>query len=192
MPNSIGKSVSPKMPAASASAACETRAEPTLVVELPGGLAIERMMVTDITEVSELESKVFPDPWSADSFLAELDRRADIGYPIVLREEGELVGYAIVWFIVDEVHIGNIAVHPDRQRQGLGSLLLTHILSEGRRRSMVQATLEVRPSNEKARALYESFGFEQFSVRKRYYSDDHEDAWVLKHVLTSEGEDRVA
>lgn len=192
MPKSIGKSVSRKARAASASPVREERPESAFLVDLPGGLAIERMTLADISEVAELEAKAFPDPWSADSFLAELDRRADIGYPIVLREGAELVGYAIVWFIVDEVHIGNIAIHPDRQRQGLGSRLLTHILAEGRRRSMTQATLEVRPSNAKARALYEAFGFERFSVRKRYYSDDNEDAWVLKHVLAPEGEGRVA
>jgi ribosomal-protein-alanine N-acetyltransferase len=147
------------------------------------------MRLSDVPDVARLEEVVFPDPWSADSFLAEIDRKPDVGCPLVVRRENELVGYAVVWFIVDEIHIGNIAVHPERQGGGLGGALLRHILAEGRRRGMGYATLEVRPSNGRAIALYERFGFRKVAVRKRYYQDNHEDAWVLALDLSWRAEE---
>ncbi|MCA9750932.1 MAG: ribosomal protein S18-alanine N-acetyltransferase [Gemmatimonadetes bacterium] len=149
------------------------------------------MTIADVAEVAALEARVFPDPWSADSFLAEVERKPDIGYPVVMRDGSDLVAYAVVWFVVDEIHIGNVAVSPDEQGRGLGASLLTHVLEEGRRRGMVWATLEVRPSNVRALALYERFGFEKIAVRKRYYANDREDAWVLACTLERRPERRV-
>ncbi len=149
-------------------------------------LAIRPMDVADVADVAALEARVFPDPWSADSFLAEIERRPDIGYPVVVRDaEGQLMAYAIIWFIVDEIHIGNIAVCPSRQGEGLGAFLLKHVMAEGRRREMAFATLEVRPSNERAVRLYERFGFRKVAVRKRYYRNDREDAHVLAVPLAA-------
>lgn len=152
---------------------------------------IEPMTVSDIVEVAEMERTVFPDPWSPDSFLAEVERRPDVGWPVVVRDGRTIIAYAIVWFIVDEIHIGNIAVHPDRRGCGLGSWLLERILAEGKRRAMVFATLEVRPSNRAALALYERFGFRQVAVRRRYYRNNDEDAWVLAIALHPSAEGRL-
>jgi ribosomal-protein-alanine N-acetyltransferase len=148
------------------------------------------MRLTDVPEVAAIEQRVFADPWSVDSFVAEVERTPDIGFPLVLRDGGVLVGYAIVWFIVDEIHIGNLAVQPTRQRQGLASVMLDHVLSEGRRRSMVFATLEVRPSNRAALALYHRYGFRQIAVRRAYYRNNREDALVLACPLCEEAEKR--
>jgi ribosomal-protein-alanine N-acetyltransferase len=137
------------------------------------------MSVADVSEVAALEEQIFPDAWSADSFLAEVERREEVGYPVVVRDEEGIVAYAVAWFLVDEIHIGNIAVRPERQGQGLGTSLLTHVLDEGRRRAMTYATLEVRPSNERALALYERFGFREVGRRRNYYHDNREDAKVL-------------
>jgi len=138
-----------------------------------------RMRIEDVAEVAALEKRIFGDPWSADSFLAEVERNPDIGHPIVLRSPDEIIAYAVAWFIVDEIHIGNIAVRPERQGEGIGRALLRSILEEGERRGMTYATLEVRPSNAPALALYERFGFRQIAVRKQYYRDNREDALVL-------------
>ena len=148
------------------------------------------MRLTDVPDVAALEERVFTDPWSVDSFVAEVERRPEIGYPLVLRDGDDLVAYAVVWFIVDEIHIGNIAVHPDHQRQGHASAILDHLLDEGRRRSMAFATLEVRPSNEAALELYRRYGFRRIAVRKAYYRDNREDALVLACPLTAEAEAR--
>ena len=87
--------------------------------------------------------------------------------------------YAVAWFIVDEIHIGNVAVRPEHQGQGIGQAVLRSILEEGERRGMTYATLEVRPSNTRALALYERFGVRRIAVRKQYYRDNREDALVL-------------
>ncbi|MFN8177983.1 MAG: ribosomal protein S18-alanine N-acetyltransferase [bacterium] len=149
------------------------------------------MALGDVTEVAALEARVFPDPWSPDSFLAEVERRPDVGWPVVVRDGAAIVGYAVVWFIVDEIHIGNIAVHPDRQGEGIGRWLLQQILDEGKNRSMVFATLEVRPSNRAALALYYGFGFRKIAVRRRYYRNNDEDAWVLAIALDPSAEGRL-
>ena len=86
---------------------------------------------------------------------------------------------AVAWFIVDEIHIGNVAVRPEYQGQGIGRAVLRAILEEGERRGMTYATLEVRPSNQRALALYQRFGFRQIALRKQYYRDNREDALVL-------------
>jgi ribosomal-protein-alanine N-acetyltransferase len=149
------------------------------------------MALGDVTEVAALESRVFPDPWSPDSFLAEVERRPDVGWPVVVRDGATIVGYAVVWFIVDEIHIGNLAVHPDRQGEGIGKWLMERILEEGKNRAMVFATLEVRPSNRAALALYQGFGFRKIAVRRRYYRNNDEDAWVLAIALDPSAESRL-
>lgn len=154
----------------------------------PPALTIDPMRIQDVPEVAALERLVFPDPWSVDSFLAEVDRRPDIGWPLVARDaDGTIAAYAIVWFIVDEVHIGNIAVRPDLQGKGHGSRLLRHVLDEGRRRRFHFATLEVRPSNAPALRLYERYGFRRVAVRARYYRNNGEDAYVLVAPLDGGG-----
>jgi ribosomal-protein-alanine N-acetyltransferase len=150
-----------------------------------------RMDLSDVGDVAALEREVFSDPWSADSFLAEVERRPEIGYPVVVRSGGHLVAYAVAWFIVDELHIGNIAVRPECQGRGLASMLLEHLLEEGRRRDMVFATLEVRPSNARALALYGKFGFRQIARRRNYYRDNREDALVLAAALHPSAEARL-
>ena len=150
-----------------------------------------RMDLSDVVDVATLEREVFTDPWSADSFLAEVERKPEIGYPVVIRDDGRLIAYAVAWFIVDELHVGNIAVHPDFQGRGLATLLLEHLMDEGRRRDMVFATLEVRPSNAPALALYGKFGFRQIARRRNYYRDNREDALVLATALHPSAEARL-
>jgi ribosomal-protein-alanine acetyltransferase len=154
----------------------------------PPALTIGPMTLVDVPEVAALECRVFPDPWSVDSFLSEVDRRPDVGWPIIARDDaGELAAYAVVWFIVDEVHIGNIAVRPDLQGRGAGSALLRYVFNEGRRRGSHFATLEVRPSNVAALRLYERYGFRRVAVRARYYRNNGEDAYVLVAPLDTDG-----
>lgn len=90
-----------------------------------------------------------------------------------------LVGVGCEWAIVDEAHITLVGVHPRYQRQGLGGVLVWAVLMLGRQRGLDWATLEVRPSNQSARSLYDKFGFELVGQRRRYYADTGEDALIL-------------
>ncbi len=96
-------------------------------------------------------------------------------------ERNELVvGFVGAWLLSEEAHIVTLAVRDDYRRRGVGELLLITIIEIARlvRREVV--TLECRVSNAVALRLYEKYGFQQVSIRPRYYTDDHEDAYVLR------------
>jgi ribosomal-protein-alanine N-acetyltransferase len=105
-----------------------------------------------------------------------------------------LVGLGCFWSILEEAHITILAVHPDYQRQGLGQLLLYALLQDAKKRQLEWATLEVKPSNQAARALYQKFGFKEAGRRRRYYKDTGEDALILwrNGLQTPEFEETLA
>ena len=90
-----------------------------------------------------------------------------------------IVGYAGLWLMVDEAHITTIATHPGVRRRGLGELLLVSLIDIGYSIGARWMTLEVRVSNEPAKALYHKYGFKIVSTRPRYYTDNNEDAYIM-------------
>jgi ribosomal-protein-alanine N-acetyltransferase len=154
-------------------------------------MEIRRMTVADLDRVCELERELFTMPWPKTSFLYEVSGN-DRAFPIVCVEDGEVVGYAIAWFVCDELHIGNIAVTAGRQGSGLGKRLLEHMLAEAKKRETSFATLEVRASNVRAISLYRSHGFKGIAIRKNYYTDNKEDALIMMADIGHNrgGEDR--
>jgi ribosomal-protein-alanine N-acetyltransferase len=91
----------------------------------------------------------------------------------------EMVGFIIGWFVMDELHILNLAVKPQLRRKGIGRALLSELLARARQKDCLWATLELRASNEAARALYQEFEFRQVAVRKGYYRQPKEDAVLM-------------
>lgn len=90
-----------------------------------------------------------------------------------------IMGYAGLWLMVDEAHVTTIATHPEVRRRGLGELLLVSLIDIGYQIGARWMTLEVRVSNEPAKALYHKYGFSIVSTRPRYYSDNNEDAYIM-------------
>lgn len=90
-----------------------------------------------------------------------------------------IIGLAGFWLMADEIHISTIAVYPVWRGLGLGEWLLLHLFEAGLALEAMVATLEVRPSNEVALALYQKYGFEQVGRRRHYYSDNDEDALIF-------------
>lgn len=90
-----------------------------------------------------------------------------------------IVGYAGLWLMVDEAHVTTIATHPMARGRGLGELLLVSLIDIGYQIGARWITLEVRVSNEPAKALYRKYGFQIVSTRPRYYSDNNEDAYIM-------------
>ncbi|HXV99945.1 MAG TPA: ribosomal protein S18-alanine N-acetyltransferase [Anaerolineae bacterium] len=90
-----------------------------------------------------------------------------------------IIGLAGFWLMVDEAHISTIAIHPDWRGLGLGEWLLLSLIETAQTLQAQTATLEVRPSNQIALALYQKYHFEQVGLRPRYYSDNDEDALIL-------------
>lgn len=132
-------------------------------------LVIEPMRDTDLYQVVAIENMSFRVPKSVDVF------RHDENKYFVAREKGQVVGYIGVEDIAGEKHIINMAVHPDKRRQGIGGKLIGTIIDDQN-----VFFLEVRVSNQAATKLYESFGFKQVGLRKGYYQDNGEDAFIMK------------
>jgi ribosomal-protein-alanine N-acetyltransferase len=125
------------------------------------------------------------------SFLGPREER--VLAPVAERPE-LIVGFIGVWMLPDEAHIVTVAVRDSHRRQGLGELLLISAIDLAHRQKQPLLTLEVRVSNAAAVALYEKYGFEQVGLRPRYYSDNHEDAYVLTvhSILTEKYAARLA
>lgn len=99
--------------------------------------------------------------------------------PALEAELRSIVGYAGLWLMTDEAHITTIAVDPDFQGNGIGELLLVALIDRARQIGARWLTLEVRVSNDVAQRLYEKYTFKEMGIRRRYYSDNGEDALVM-------------
>lgn len=141
-------------------------------------VVIDRMRVEDVAAVHEIERLSFRTPWPAYAFEQELDGNRLARY-LVARAGDEVVGFGGLWMMVDEAHITTIGVHPGWRRQGVGRRLLLNLAELAAAIRARRMTLEVRPSNEAAQALYRAFGFDVVGRRPRYYTDDGEDALVM-------------
>jgi ribosomal-protein-alanine N-acetyltransferase len=137
------------------------------------------MRTRDLDEIVAIERASFTLPWSRGAFLYEMEQNR-VARCWVLRDGGRVVGYVCLWEIGDELHVTNIAVHPDCRQRGLGRTMLTSVLQDARGRHLRTIGLEVRPSNREALSLYESFGFKVVGRRKGYYYDTGEDALVME------------
>jgi ribosomal-protein-alanine N-acetyltransferase len=132
-----------------------------------------------IDEVLAIEEASFSNPWTREMYLAELENPGVSFCYLAYDTEGRSIGFCSFWRVLDELHINNLAVFPDRRREGVASALLTFVLNEGARQGAKRATLEVRQSNDPARYLYERFGFTVAGIRRGYYTRPVEDALVL-------------
>jgi ribosomal-protein-alanine N-acetyltransferase len=153
------------------------------MMEAKSEYSVRVMTLDDIPDVMEIDRLSFPLPWSERSYRYELEQNsaaqllvADYDHLDRIR----LVGYIGFWFVVDEMHISTLAVHPDFRRRGIGEALLEGALHLADSLGGVIATLEVRTSNQAALHLYSKFGFEVVGRRKNYYQDNREDAWLMR------------
>jgi ribosomal-protein-alanine N-acetyltransferase len=136
------------------------------------------MHLDDVGAVHEIERLSFRTPWPSYAFEQEL-RGNRLAHYLVARAGDRVVGFAGVWLMVDEAHITTFGVHPDWRRQGIGRQLLLNLVELARTIGARRMTLEVRPTNEAAQALYRAYGFDEVGRRVRYYTDDGEDALVM-------------
>ncbi|MBQ8555228.1 MAG: ribosomal protein S18-alanine N-acetyltransferase [Clostridia bacterium] len=140
-------------------------------------IIIRRMTLADVGGVAAVEAATFPHPWSCDAFESEM-RNIAARY-LVAEKNGQIIGYAGAWLILDESHITNIAVLQSERGQGVGKALTHGLLQYLSNLGAAYATLEVRKSNAVAQNLYVSLGFIKLGVRKRYYEDNGEDALIM-------------
>ena len=149
-------------------------------------ITVGLMTVDDVDAVHAIETACFKTPWSKKSFYEEVTRNACARY-MVVREDGEAIAYAGVWFVLDEGHITNIAVHPDRRGIGYGERVTRAMIQLAADSGMSWMTLEVRRSNVAAQNLYHKLGFIDVGYRKRYY-ENSEDALIMALEHLPEGD----
>jgi ribosomal-protein-alanine N-acetyltransferase len=142
------------------------------------------MHPADLPDVLVIERASFSMPWSRGAFLYEIEQN-QVARCWVGREEGRIVGYICLWEVADELHVTNVAVHPDVRRRGIARALLESVFARARAAGSRMVLLEVRPSNTEALALYESFGFRVVGRRRGYYYDTGEDALVMEASVAS-------
>lgn len=144
-------------------------------------IVIVPMTESDVPQIVMLEQRCFSDPWSEASISSEL--RNVLSLWLVARSGETVAGYVGSQSVPPESDVMNLAVAPEFRRQGLGRRLMTAMTDALRARDIEALTLEVRVSNEPARALYQALGFVQVGRRPRYYVRPVEDALILRKEL---------
>ncbi len=165
------------------------------------------MTEADITQVAQIEHQSFPTSWPMTAYRRELANHlaryiviVDKAHTTSTTEDStprrsffdrfrrkpadtetsdHIVAYVGVWLMVDQAHIVAVAVRPEYRRQGLGELLVLESIDLALANGQESVTLEVRRSNESAQALYEKYRFLKVGVRRRYYTDNREDALIM-------------
>ena len=133
----------------------------------------------DLDGVLRVEAESFTNPWTREMYAWELQNRSVCHIYVVRTDECPVAAFCAFWLVFDEIHINNVAVLPQMRSHGIGTTLLQHVLSEGRRLGAKRATLEVRASNAGALRLYDRLGFYVAATRRNYYSHPVEDALIL-------------
>ena len=140
-------------------------------------LSFRPMVPDDAAAVEIVERASFPVPWSREAFWREASNE-NTCYLLALDGEA-VIGYAGCWILSGEAQITNIAILPAYRGRGVGTELFGAAIAAAKARGATAMTLEVRPSNTAALALYAHFGFREAGVRRGYYSDNGEDAIIM-------------
>jgi ribosomal-protein-alanine N-acetyltransferase len=150
-----------------------------------GDFRLSRMKAADLDEVMVVERACFGNPWTRWYFMQELQRNP-LSHLFVLRilhnGKESIVGFLVCWILNAELHINNIAIHPDWQSRGLGRKLMEFAMDFGKKNHCHCAALEVRVSNARAIELYKRLGFVVIGQAQRYY-DDGENAYILRRQI---------
>ncbi len=165
------------------------------MIQPPLPYSLRRMTTDDIPQVMAIENESFPAPWPARVYRNELAhnalahclvlevdasiRPAAGGEVLPVRRTGSCVGYGCFWLLEDEARVSTLAVAAPWRRRGLGELLLLALIDEAHTVDVKLLTLEVRVTNRVAQNLYAKYGLEIVGRRKRYYTDNAEDALVM-------------
>lgn len=141
-------------------------------------LVVRDMYLSDLDAVMTIERQAFPTPWSRGAFQTELVDNTFAVY-LVLEVHGRVAAYGGMWLILDEAHVTNVAVESAFRGRGFGEAMMNGLMERARAQGCRRMTLEVRRGNLVAQNLYRKLGFSQLGIRKGYYTDTHEDAFIM-------------
>lgn len=138
-----------------------------------------------LDDILLMEQQCFSVPWTHEQLMAQLSDFMHI-FLAAEDENGRAVGYAGLMYVLDEGYISNVAVSPDRRREGIADMLLTELYERAKAKKLSFLTLEVRESNIPAQSLYKKHGYIEVGRRKGYYSLPKEDAVLMTCFLSEE------
>ena len=138
---------------------------------------VRRADIADIGDIYALEQRCFSAPWPLEALYEDICISGHIYYVIIVQDK--IIGYAGFWMILDEAHVNKICILPEYRQRGYGKRLLETIIVAAFELGADSMTLEVRASNFPAIHLYQAFDFEIEGVRKGYYQDSKEDAFIM-------------
>ena len=143
-------------------------------------MILREMLVEDLDQVMEIERELFSPPWTREGFFTYLTHK-DAMF-LVVEEKGEILAYCGLLMVLDEGDITNVAVRPDRQREGIGHFLMDSLIRLAEEQGVTTIHLEVRVGNDTALRLYERMGFTRDGISKQYYTDPVEDALLMTRL----------
>jgi ribosomal-protein-alanine N-acetyltransferase len=136
----------------------------------------------DVSQIVSIEEESMSNPWKGDSYLEAI--HSDHAFIIVASDNDKVAGFVVLYLTPPESELPDIVVDKSYRGQGLGRQLLEKATEELGKQKVDTIFLEVRESNAPARALYESFGFEEIGKRKYFYSNPVEDAICMRFERT--------
>ncbi len=145
----------------------------------PAEVELRRMIAADIPTVFRIDRESSALYWPESSYHFETEQNRASRPWTALSQQGEIMGFLILWLIEDELHVANFAVAPAFRRRGIGWLLMDNGLNQGWDEGARRSFLEVRAGNEPAIALYSKIGYTEVNRRKSYYQDNQEDALLM-------------
>ncbi len=140
-------------------------------------LRIEPFRPEDLDAIMEIENRSFTAPWSRKSY-EQLWPQESIDFWVAWQGDG-VVSYYLVQTAKFEQELHTFAVKPELRRRGIGRQMMEHMLEKARGRGVEYIYLQVRPSNQEAKELYNSLGFAEIGMRRNYYHNNFEDALVM-------------
>ena len=145
------------------------------------GFVIVDVTAEHIPQIEEIERECFSRPWTAEQLKSQM---RDVQHEFIAAvDDGRVLGYVGIMYVLDEGYISNVAVHPDARRQGIGDALIDALAAKAAELELTFLTLEVREGNAPAIALYVKHGFHPVGKRKNYYDAPKEDAVLMTCYL---------
>ena len=144
-------------------------------------LKIEIMTLDDLNSIQPVLFTEFDDFWSYSTFMQEL--KCDNSYFVVAKNDcDEIIGFAGLKVVFDEADIMNIVVKKSFRHNGLGSILLEHLINYAKSSNIKTLHLEVNEHNLSAICLYDKFNFERIAIRKKYYNGENDAIIMSKKI----------
>lgn len=139
-------------------------------------IKIEKLKLDEVDSIKQIETEQNINIISKNNILEDLENNQTSYYTLKL--ENKIIGYIAFDTVLENMDIQSVVINKEYQHMGYGTILLKFAFDYATKNNISNIFLEVRKSNNKAISLYEKNGFEFVNIRKRYYPDNFEDAFV--------------